>query len=189
MKNDRGLLIPDKYNTGPDPNVKLTKVKAGGPDETFSVGEIKFVRADRYGAGHILLDNYYFQNAPAEVTVENFDFSEYYIDFVDYHQLEKDRTLIFKNCKFGNFNAYRVFNEHAKLEFYDCEFTSAHGSHMKFERCKFHVFKGDAMNPFQDVDVKDSFYDIIGHPDSEGSHLDGFQIFGREEHRLQERKN
>jgi len=185
IKNPKGLMIPDKFNTGADPNSNITKVPATEPGTEFVYGYIKFMRGTQsyYGANHLLLDFFRFRDAPSEIVVENTDFSPYTIDFTDYHGVCQSgrRNLIFKNCIFGSFNAARAHSPNMTAEFYDCEFESAHGSYLTFERCIFHPKGGDAMDLFSDVAVKDSYIYINGEGNA-GTHMDGFQTFGKAEY-------
>jgi len=183
VKNTDGSMIPDKYNTGPDPSLDIPKADISEPGTRCNVSGIQFYRGtkDYYGEYTLLLDFFNFIKwAPPVTTVENFDFSDYEIDFVDYHNTEVERKLIFRNCKFGRFEGGRTRNRNITVEFYDCELTNAHGSFLKFERCVFHSASSDAMVLFTNIEVKDSYIYFTGG-DSAGLHMDGFQVYGREE--------
>jgi len=180
VKND-GSMIPDKYNTGPNPKAGLEKINASEQGAWFNVGDLKFYRGtpSYYGAYSILFDFFNFKDGPPVITVENQDFSDFWIEYLDNHHFSEKRKVIFKNCSFRSFGGARVHNENTTIEFYDCDFDAAHGSYMSFERCMFHITRGDAMNLYSDVVVKNSYFYIIGDVKSEGAHIDGYQIFGK----------
>ena len=180
IKNTDGSMIPDKYNTGLDPAISLTAHHPS--DGSFTINGLRFTgRADM---NEIQLD---FFNTPnledgAVYTIENVDFSDSTrLRFTDYHNFSdsgKHVKVIFKNCKFSGFS-----NEDAtplySFEFYDCDFLSAAGYNLTFERCQFHPTSGDGMNPHGHVTVKNSYFYFVANPLSSTGHLDGFQTFGR----------
>ncbi len=180
IKNSDGSMIPDKYNTGLDPAISLTAYHPS--DGSFTINGLRFT--GRGNMNEIQLD--YF-NTPgiedgAVYTIENVDFSDSTrFRFTDYHNYRDNGIhvkVIFKNCKFSGFS-----NEDATqlytFEFYDCDFLSAAGYSLTFERCQFHPTSGDGMNPHGHVTVKNSYFYFVANPLSGTGHLDGFQTFGR----------
>ena len=172
-----GSMIPDKYNTGVNPNIPLTKVTYGAD---LDINGLHFNNRSDMGDGYMLIDPI---NATIPengiIVIENYDFSDLFIRFVDYrHFSEKGGKikLIFKNCKFYSFSSGN--GPSLSAEFYDCEFNSVNGSYLKFERCKFHPTDGDAMIPMREFYVKDCYIYTLGQKSSEGKHIDGFQSFG-----------
>ena len=172
-----GSMIPDKYNTGVNPNIPLTKMTAGA---NFTINGLLFRDRPDTGEGVMLIDPID-ATIPENgvITIENYDFSAIKIRFVDYRHFSDNGgkiKLVFKNCKFYSFSSNN--NSTLSVEFYDCDFNSVSGSYMIIERCKFHPTDGDAMIPFRNVTVKDSYIYTLGEKSSDGKHIDGFQSFG-----------
>lgn len=180
VKNEDGSMIPDKYNTGVDPSIELT---AHYPTEaTFTINGLVFIGRDNMDEIQLNLKNTPDIEDGAVFVIENIDFSNSKrLRFQDYNHFAdagKKVTIIFKNCKFSSFYA-EVNTPLFNTEFYDCDFNHASGSHLKFERCRFHTLNGDTMNPFSFVTVKDCYM----YHDGEGFtnktiHVDGFQVYG-----------
>jgi len=177
VRNEDGSMIPDKYNTGPDPSIALTNFNPA-PGETVNVSGIKIMRCTEsyMGENYLLLNYKFLGDAPDVSVIENYDFSYYEFQVSGAPLVE--RTIIFKNCKFNHLKFDVVRDWHAKYEFYDCEFNTVEGNFMKFERCLFHPLVFDALDTQQDVSVKDSYIFFVGDSRSAGKHIDGVQTAG-----------
>ncbi len=180
IKNEDSSMIPDKYNTGVDPSIKLTAYHPS--DGRFMINGLVFNgRADM---NEVQLD---FNHTPdikdgAVYVIENVDFTDMtrfrFADYRNFHKTGKKVKVIFKNCKFSSFSQ-EDSNPNYSFEFYDCDFEAAGGYNSTFVRCKFHPVSGDAMNPHGHVTVRDSYFYTKADPSSGERHLDGFQTFGR----------
>ena len=179
IKND-GSMIPDKYNSGVDPSITLEKHDA--TESNFMVGGLVFIGRENLNEIQINLNRTPNIEDGAVFTIENVDFSNTkmvrFQDYNNFGQTGKKVTIIFKNCKFSSFYA-EVNNPNFNTKFYDCDFNSASGSHMEFDRCRFHSLNGDTMNPLADVTVRNTYMYHDGENYTNGDvHIDGFQSYG-----------
>ncbi len=179
IKND-GSMIPDKYNSGVDPSITLEKHDA--TESNFTVGGLVFIGRENLNEIQINLNRTPNIEDGAVFTIENVDFSNTkmvrFQDYNNFGQTGKKVTIIFKNCKFSSFYA-EVNNPNFNTKFYDCDFNSASGSYMEFDRCRFHSLNGDTMNPLADVTVRNTYMYHDGENYTNGDvHIDGFQSYG-----------
>ena len=167
-------VIPDKYNTGA--KGELTPVTS----ECYISG----VKFGTTGEADRKLDLYYQPKdvvIPTEIVVENCDFSsgkfrEYNVDKVD-----KEVTIIYRNCKF---KSYIVSGEGLiKRKFDNCTFTHFSGSDAIFNNCYFGgAGTSDGIHPMKNCTFNNCMIaDLIQPAQEKGKqHIDGFQIFGNQ---------
>lgn len=162
-------VIPDKYNTGAGDN--LTQFLADG-----LISGVKF----KCDGGATKLDLHYQSvEVPDVVYVEGYDFSSGKFSFNNVNLVEKDVTVIFKNCRFASY----VINGSGRVrhQFEDCTFTHFGGSNAEFTNCYFGSgTDGDGINPgenctFRNCMIADLIQSVAVANDK---HIDGFQIFG-----------
>ena len=168
------VVIPDKYNTGAKGD--LTPVTS----ECYISG----VKFGTTGEVDRKLDLYYQPKdvvIPSEIVIENCDFSsagfrEYSIDKVD-----KEVTIIYRNCKF---KSYVVNGEGLiKRQFDNCTFAHFSGSDAVFNNCYFGgASVGDGINPMKNCTFNNCMIADLIQPVQKGGgqHIDGFQIFGNQ---------
>jgi len=162
-------VIPDKYNTG-----------AGDDLVPFVADEFISGVKFKISNGAPRLDLYYQSvEVPDVVYVEGYDFSSGKFSFNNADLVEKDVTVIYKNCKFGSY----VINGSGcvKHQFVNCTFTHFGGSNAEFTNCYFGSgTDGDGINPggnctFTNCMIADLIHSVAVANDK---HIDGFQIFG-----------
>lgn len=162
-------VIPDKYNTGAGADL-IPFVS-----DDFISG-VKF----KYSDGATKLDLYYQSvEIPDVVYVEGYDFSFGKFSFNNADLVEKDVTVIFKNCKFASY----VINGSGRVkhQFDDCTFTHFGGSNAEFSYCFFGGgTDGDGINPGENCTFRNCMIADLIHsvPVANDKHIDGFQIFG-----------
>lgn len=164
-------VIPDKYNTGVSPSVTLTKVSGDGlfGGVTYKLGS----------GGQLGLDLLYSNtNLGSKIVIENMDFSAYPFIFLNDTALTTNKEVIFRNCNFSSVKASRTGSK-VKYTFENCTLLSFNGSDCTFDKCKFGGSSSDALNPFKNVTVTNSYISDLAHYVADGStHTDGTQIFG-----------
>ena len=163
-------VIPDKYNTGAKGNLK--KVKLGAV-----VGGIQFTAAR--GNTKNSLDFYYNnKQVKGKIIFKDYDFSEYPVVCYNSQKVEQKINVTFINCKFSYFATDRACTN-VSYEFQKCTFKNFGGSNASFDRCKFGGSYNDGLNPFQKINVKNSFFCDLGSVKSDKViHSDGTQIYG-----------
>ena len=163
-------VIPDKYNTGAKGNLK--KVKLGAV-----VGGIQFTAAS--GNTKNSLDFYYNnKQVKGKIIFKDYDFSEYPVVCYNSQKVEQKINVTFINCKFSYFATDRACTN-VSYEFQKCTFKNFGGSNASFDRCKFGGSYNDGLNPFQKINVKNSFFCDLGSVKSDKViHSDGTQIYG-----------
>lgn len=145
-------VIPDKYNTGAKGNLK--KVKLG-----VVVGGIQFTAAS--GNTKNSLDFYYNnKQVKGKIIFKDYDFSEYPVVCYNSQKVEQKINVTFINCKFSYFATDRACTN-VSYEFQKCTFKNFGGSNASFDRCKFGGSYNDGLNPFQKINVKNSFFVIL----------------------------
>lgn len=163
--------IPDKYNTGC--SGALTKIN--------SEGVVNGVEYTWGNDGMALVIDWYYRNqeAATEIVISNVDFSEFDFAIRNAARVEVKRTVRFVNCKFGAVSV-EVDQENAQYLFTNCSLVRFNGSNSMFERCFFGGSSGDAMNPFRNVTVKNSYFCGFPQWNEKGTHTDAMQVYGKE---------
>lgn len=164
-------VIPDKYNTGA--HGELRKVGLG---ETINGVDISVS-----GDGVTNVIDLYYRNKTIIGTVifENMDFSEHTLNFYNTEKVERNITLVFRNCKFS-FVSFAKARCPVTVEFENCTFLRFIGGNAVFNKCRFGEWYQDGMVPFQNVVVKNCFFgDFTSKSTDAGEiHIDGTQIYG-----------
>lgn len=179
--NNDGSLIPDKYNSGVNPNIPLKQFNIG--DEfIFKIGESTFFNG-RETLPASIINMSWSQNEEKSGTyvIENTDFSKYVFRMYSSKNRTTDITIVFRNCNFGSVVISPEMNDHIKLVFENCTFARFGGSNATIVNSKFNVSTGDAINPYKNVNVKNTYiaFSSVQYVSSE-IHLDGIQIYGKE---------
>jgi len=162
--------IPDKYNTGA--HGELTAVT--------SACYISGVKFGTTGATDRKLDLFYQSvEVPDTIVVENYDFSASDFKFYNGDKMEKEVTVIYRNCKF---QSYLIRSSGpVKHVFENCTFTHFAGSDATFLNCYFGGgTDGDGINPVENCTFTNCMIADLIHPAEVAgeNHVDGFQIFG-----------
>lgn len=169
-----GSFIPDRYNTGINPNSYLN---------TFYLGQELLHFKVVASADNTAVINFYHEpnKQPGTYVIENMDFSNYYFRIYD-HDVPGNINIIFRNCKFGKMGITPELNDKIHFQFENCQFGSFYGSNSDFYRCKFGHGTGDALVLFKNANIHYSFIaDLTAFISSGELHLDGVQIYGKEE--------
>lgn len=172
LVNNPGTFMPDKFNTGINPDITLKKFKIGDPLLHFKVVESP--------AGTSVINFYHTPNQKTGTfVISNYDFSDYYFRIYD-HEVPGEITIIFKNCKFGKIGIVPSINDKIHFKFENCQIGSFYGSNSTFDKCKFGHGTGDAMNPFRNIYVNNCFFGDLATFTTGELHLDGMQVYGKE---------
>ncbi len=164
-------IIPDKYNTG-----------AKGELKTVDIGEtingIQFVSGTG-GTRNVLDFAYRNKNISGTVTFKDLDFSN--CGLWVYHEEEVTRKIkiIFENCNLSGVSTGKKPGN-ISYEFNNCTIRNFSGSNAVFNNCRFGGSYKDGLVPFQNVQVKDSFFCDMAAMCATGAelHTDGTQIYG-----------
>lgn len=164
--------IPDKNNTG---------VVASEDDLEEVVGEKSYsgVFFRNSGTGLIKLE-FVYTNKTVAGTIEfkNLDFSKNKVQLLNEASVDRKINLKFTNCKFGYFSCSKALSN-ISYEFNNCELMHFDGSNAAFDKCKFGGSYNDAINPFVNVSVNNSYFKDMSYELSSGTvHTDGTQIYG-----------
>lgn len=165
-------VIPDKYNTG-------AKEPASGyiavePNTTHEGVLFKNGSSDK-----LTLDFAYSNKAiSGTVTFNNYDFRKKGLHLVNEESVNRDIKIVFNNCVFGQFSNTRV-ETRIKFEFNNCSFGNVKGSNLTLNRCRLGGTYSDAVFPYCNFIIKDSYICDLSYPlDSGTLHTDGVQIAG-----------
>lgn len=194
IKNDDELdhdvcIIPDKYNTGAREDTVFNHITEEG-----SVNDVYIkLRIDEENPknNRYIITSYVPKTAPYfpnEVFIEDYDFSD--MSFVVYNpdRFDCEKTVTFRNCKFKGFaNCGPYDSNKLHFVFEHCTFNGGVNEvNITLKKCRIEGFVGDAMNPLKNFVVLDSYvcnllpYGTPGEP-GKGTHIDGFQIYGRKD--------
>lgn len=163
-------VMPDKYNTGASGS--LTPIKFGD-----TVNGVMFTTS---GASDRYVLDFQYRNKQCEGTyvIENIDFSAYRLDMYHESGVNRDITVIFKNCLFDSVNTCRI-DSRVKYEFEQCTMKQFYGSNSTLKRCRLGGSFRDGLVPFRNVTVQDCFFaDLTSEATTAGKHSDGTQIYG-----------
>ena len=163
--------IPDRFNTGVDPDTELTEIAEPGTYDgiRYKIG----------AGGQLALDLVYSnRQAGKEIEIRDIDFSGHPLLMVNEGRIGEETTVTFQNCRF---DAVTTGREDARITyiFEDCTLRNFQGSNAIFTRCRLGGSSGDALNPYRNVTLRDCYIADLAHPDSTDTvHSDGVQIFG-----------
>lgn len=130
--------------------------------------------------GAMLVIDWYYRNknAATEIVIRNVDFSDLDFGIRNAASVDVKRTVRFENCKFGSVSV-EVQQENAQYIFTDCSFVRFYGSNSTFYGCFFGGSSGDAMNPFRNITVIDSYFYGFPQWNADGTHTDAMQVYGK----------
>ncbi len=162
--------IPDKYNTGCSGSLAKINSACTVDGVEYSLGN----------NGTMLVIDWYYRNkdAATDIVIRNVDFSDLDFGIRNAASVDVQRTVRFENCKFGNVSV-EVEQESAQYIFVDCSFVRFQGSNSSFENCFFGGSSGDAMNPFRNITVIDSYFCEFPQWNDNGIHTDAVQVYGK----------
>ena len=84
---------------------------------------------------------------------------------------------VFRNCIFDRvITGY--FDSNVSYEFYNCKFRRFAGSNAYFDKCAFGGSFEDALNPFRNIEVCNSYFSDMNYPSANVTHVDATQIYG-----------
>lgn len=181
--DDDYVAIPDKYNTGIEPGVELISFEEGTTVQATVLsddgGAIPMIQY-RTDVDYNNINYYQNKNLASESVIEGYDFSEKRLITINDGLYEESKTIIFKNCKFNKFTA-GYSNLH--LVFENCTFTGTIiGGNITLNKCYVSTECADGLQPIANVEVKNSlFANLLPMSSQSGAHVDGVQIFGRED--------
>lgn len=181
---DRDItIIPDKYNTGVDKNIVLNKLDADGDVNGVYIKIRTDASNDSIKTNYIITsysDN--LSKLKANSTIENYDFSDAKMVIYNPDRYDEDKTITFRNCKFKGFaNAGPYDNNKVTCKFEHCSFSGGVSEmNISLNWCYIGGFPTDAMNPLKNFTVTNTFVcDLQPEGNTNGTHIDGFQIYGR----------
>lgn len=165
-------VIPDKYNTGYVSKPGVTVINQPGNYNGLYY---------KYGANNSLLClDFLYNNQETEniIYIEDTDFSSVNLAFYHFEDVKKPKIIIFNNCKFKSVTAPREDTQITTI-FNNCSFNSFYGSNSIFNRCYFGESYADAIVPFRNVYVYNSYISNIAQKNTgKVIHTDGTQIYG-----------
>jgi len=177
--NDDINVIPDKYNTGIDKNIKLTKVN---PGDTYQGIHFK-----TSGSGENIKNviDFYYDNVNSKiederVVIENADFSEHSLVFYNSDKAQHNIHIVFNNCKFSGVSVGMHLTK-LTFEFNNCTMVSLNGSNIVANNCYFGGAACDAIVPFQNVKINNCYITDRSYSNPSGVHIDGTQIYGNKD--------
>lgn len=167
-------VIPDKYNTGAKGSLK--KVKLG---DTVCGIQLK---ADGSKTKNVFDFAYGNHDISGTIVIEGYDFSANDVVFYNESTVERNISLVFKNCSFSGVSKSAEKNS-IHLEFENCSFHNFNGSNATFERCFFGGSCYDGLNPYSNVKVCNCYFARMNDTEHQGKglHTDGTQIYGKKD--------
>lgn len=179
------MIIPDKYNTGVNPDIPLipylSETKIGDLFITIRGDTNQYMIAPKKGNMTVDRNGTVTYEIPDVCVVENYDFSAK--DFIcqNCNEFTRKKTVIFKNCKFNKFRNPPDHGNNIWIEFEHCTFTgNVSEAQISLNYCYIGGFTSDAMNPTRHFKCKNSYVaDLLNRVLDKEVHIDGFQIFGR----------
>lgn len=167
------MIIPDKYNSGCNEAKIISKVSREG-----QYGGLNFKEGS---GGTVLAVDFVYgnSNVASHVIIQDTDFSDYPVEFRKGDKISSGKEIVFQNCKF---DSVRTDDNPGAVKyiFKNCTLTNFGGSNASFSNCYFGGTGGDALNPVQNVEVKDCYISDLARSRDKVVHIDGTQIFGRE---------
>jgi len=171
--------IPDKYNCGANESTAINTL-----DEDGLLNGV-YIKIDKRDTKFYVITSYVPKNTPelpASVTIEDYNFSD--ADFRIYNpdRYSEKKTITFKNCKFKSFKNNGAYDDNKiNIIFEHCSFGGGVNEvNIELNWCKIGHFPTDGMNPLKNFTVKNCFvYDLACEGNKNGTHIDGFQIYGR----------
>lgn len=171
--------IPDKYNCGADEKTDFIKLKEEG-----LVNGV-YIKIDTRSDKVYIITSYIpkdVEEMPSDVIISNYDFSDANFKIYNPDRYSEEKHIKFVNCKFKGFANCGPYDENK------CYFTFDHCSfgggvnevNIKMNWCKIGHFPTDAMNPLKNFTAQNCYiYDLCCEGNDKGTHIDGFQIYGR----------
>ena len=176
--------IPDKYNTGHD---KYTTFSTLDSDGYAGKVYIKIRKDDTQKKTLYILTSYSdnLNNLPNDTTISNYDFSDAGFVIYDPQRYNSSKIIRFINCKFRSFsNSRSAAGNKITVYFEYCSFTGGVAEvNIHLNHCSISGYVGDGMNPLHNFYVNNTFiYDLLPYANQNGVHIDGFQIYGRQDY-------
>lgn len=171
--------IPDKYNCGADENISFKKI-----NNDSSINNV-YIKIDTRSGKDYVITSYLPAGAPSlpkASVIENYDFSDGNFRILNPDRYDEEKTVTFINCKFKSFkNCGPYDNNKLSFNFEHCSFFGGVNEiNISMNWCKIGHFASDAMNPLKNFTAKNCFiYDLMCEGNTNGTHIDGFQIYGR----------
>ena len=138
--------IPDKYNTGCDPNTSFATINEDG-----YAGELYMRVQVSYGVKSYVVQGARIDASPDEITVKDYDFSDGKMRTTQPDIVANVKKIHFVNCKFNGFaNAKPYETNKMYFTFEHCTFTGGVNEvNITLKSCRIGGFIGDAMNPLK----------------------------------------
>ncbi len=170
-ENDK-VVIPDKYNTGAKGELYTARVGDTIQGITFKVGNNG--TANR-------IDFRYCKITDKDIVFDSVDFSGYELYIANEGYAQDGTKISFHNCIFSKIRT-SYGSKNIAIHFSDCTITSFGGSNATFSNCMFGGTYTDALVPYCNVTVKDSYFCNMASTDPKGKgvHTDATQIYGTE---------
>ncbi|MBE5873480.1 MAG: leucine-rich repeat domain-containing protein [Lachnospiraceae bacterium] len=164
------VVMPDKYNTGA--KGKLVAIDMGDTVQGVTLKVGNNGTANQFNFKIVDTTN-------PVLTFEGIDFSKGSLVFMNEYLVEKKVQVQFINCKFDAISTGRGDSQ-VSFSFKDCTIVSFKGSNATFEACRFGGTYKDALVPYRNVSVNNSFFCDMGSSDPAGGgvHTDATQIYG-----------
>lgn len=177
-------IIPDKYNTGAREDTDFHKLTQEGAINDVYI-KLSFDK-DKPENNRYIITTYVPKDAPYfpnEAVIEDYDFSDANFKIYNPDRFDCKKTITFKNCKFKGFANCGPYDENKLFCVFDhCTFTGGVNEvNISLNWCKIGGFPTDAMNPLKNFICLNSFvHDLVPYGNEKGTHVDGFQIYGRD---------
>lgn len=170
--------IPDKYNTGADEKTTFNYLH-----QTGTVNGVYIRKNDDFYiiSGQNPKDA---PSLPVEVTISDYNFEDRTFRVYNTDKVSKKTTITFNNCKFGGFRNNGPYNSNKIFFiFNNCTFSGGVNEvNITLNWCKIGGFPSDAMNPLKNFKAYNTFvYNLVPYGNDKGTHVDGFQIYGRKD--------
>lgn len=165
-------VIPDKYNCGAKGELTVAELGQSFDSMYFKASADKNIIDFAYNNSKVV----------GTIVFDSIDFSKYPVCVNNESQVNRQIKLIFNNCIFSSFST-GVLATNLSYEFNNCTINSFYGSNASFTRCLFGNSYNDALTPFQEIYVYDSYFcDMASNdPASAGIHTDGTQMYGHKD--------
>jgi len=161
--------VPDKYSVGAKGT--LEKIEMNG-----KVSGIQLIKGATAAVFKFATVN---KEISGRIVIENCDFSEFDVNTYEESETDRDITIVFRNCRFGN--VYKGLQDSRVFyEFENCSLVRFQGSNASFLNCAIGGSYQDGMNPYRHVKVVNCYFSDFSHMHEGGEyHTDGIHVFGK----------
>ena len=182
---DDYIIIPDKYNTGVPAGTELipfteeTVVEGTVLSDDGGSAPVITYMADR---DYDVINQLKNKTLASETMIEGYDFSSKKIITTNTKNFTEKKTIIFKNCKFNEFQHNDIPIGNLYFVFENCTFIGdVSYSNITLNKCYITTKSTDGINALANYFVNDSFIaNLLSEPSQTGLHVDGVQIYGYE---------